>query len=193
MRLRSTAAALVGALALVLPAAGLSFANDHDDRENLGTLYYRYTDEDGDRRNGQIHPADNDTCYRLTHTTENRPAFEVKNETESLAVVYSNRNCGGVPEASLEPGERLRDTDVASVYFKPVDDDRHEGRHDGRDDDREDGRHDGRHDGRDDDRRDDRRDDERDDEDRSHGGRAAEAPARQMTPDILDSVFRSIG
>ncbi|WP_328300880.1 hypothetical protein OG389_26130 [Streptomyces sp. NBC_00435] len=179
MRLRTTAAALVGALALVLPTAGLSYANGHDDdREHLGTLHYRYADEDGDRHNGQIHPADNDTCYRLTHTTERRPAFEVKNETESLAVVYSNRTCAGVPEAELEPGERLRDTDVASVYFKPVDDDRHEGRHDGRhDDDRRD---------------DDRRDDWRDDEDRSHGGRALEAPTDQMS-DVLDHVFRSIG
>lgn len=182
MRLRTTAAALVGALALVLPTAGLSHANDHDDdREHLGTLHYRYTDEDGDHRNGQIHPADNDTCYRLTHTTERRPAFEVKNETDSLAVVYSNRNCGGVPEAELEPGERLRDTDVASVYFKPLDDDgRHDGRHDGRDEE-----NDGRHDGG--------RDEWRDDEDRSIGGRAASAPAGQATPDMLDSIFRTIG
>ncbi|MGW1777396.1 hypothetical protein [Streptomyces sp. NPDC002104] len=186
MRLRTTAIALTGALALVLPAAGLSYANDHDDREHLGTLHYRYTDDDGDRRHGQIRPADNDTCYRLTHTSEHRPAFEVTNETDSLAVVYSNRNCGGVPEAELEPGERLRNTEVASVYFKPVDDDHHHGgRHDGRDDDRRD-------DWREDDGRDDRRDDWRDDEDRSMGGRAAAAPA-DRTSHILDSVFRSIG
>ncbi|MFI5760393.1 hypothetical protein [Streptomyces sp. NPDC051563] len=191
MRLRTTATALVGALMLVLPTAGLSYANDHDDREHLGTLYYRYTDDDGDRRHGQIRPADNDTCYRLTHTSEHRPAFEVTNETESLAVVYSNRNCGGVPEAELEPGERLRDTDVASVYFKPVDE-HHGGRHDWRDEDDNDGRHDGRHDGRDDDRRDDRRDDWRDDEDRTVGGRAAAAPA-DGTSAILDSVFSSLG
>lgn len=186
MRLRTTATALVSALALVLPTAGLSYANDHDDRESLGTLYYRYTDGDGDRRHGQISPGDNDTCYRLTHTTENRPAFEVTNETDSLAVVYSNRTCGGVPEAELEPGERLRNTAVASVYFKPVDDDEdhHGGRHDWRDD--EDGRHDGREDGRHD-----GRDDWRDDEDRSVGGRAAGADA--STPDILDRVFRTIG
>ncbi|MFD6886169.1 hypothetical protein [Streptomyces sp. NPDC059957] len=177
MRLRTTAIALTGALALVLPTAGLSYANDHDDRERLGTLYYRYTDSDGDRRHGQIRPGDNDTCYRLTGTTENRPAFEVTNETESLAVVYSNRSCGGVPEAELEPGERLRNTAVASVYFKPVDDDHHHGggHHDWRDEDGYDGRGDWR-----------------DDEDRSIGGRAAKAPAAK-TSDILDSVFRSIG
>lgn len=185
MRLRTTATALVGALMMVLPTAGLSYAND-DDRERLGTLYYRYTDEDGDRRHGQIHPADNDTCYRLTNTSERRPAYEVKNDTESLAVVYSNRSCGGVPEAELEPGERLRDTAVASVYFKPVDDDddHHGGRHDWRDEDDHDGRD---HDGRDDDRR----DDWRDDEDRTIGGRPAAAAG--STPDILDRIFRSIG
>ncbi|WP_327255020.1 hypothetical protein [Streptomyces sp. NBC_01244] len=180
MRLRTTAIALTGALALVLPTAGLSYANDHDDRERLGTLYYRYTDDDGDRRHGQIHPADNDTCYRLTHTTANRPAFEVTNETDSLAVVYSNRSCGGVPEAELEPGERLRDTAVASVYFKPVDEDHHHGgRHDWRDEDGNDGRNDGR-------------DDWRDDEDRGIGGRAAGADAAS-TPATLDRIFRSIG
>ncbi|MFJ7267925.1 hypothetical protein ACIQV3_14945 [Streptomyces sp. NPDC099050] len=172
MRLRTTAIALTGALALVLPAAGLSYANDHDDRENLGTLHYRYSD-DGDTRHGRIEPADNDTCYQLTHASRNHPAFQVRNDTESLALLFEDRSCGGRAVETLEPGERADDLEVRSVYFKPTDDwDDH-------------GRHDGRHD-------DDRRDDWRDDEDRGIGGRAAAAPA-DKTSAILDSVFRSIG
>ncbi|MGW6705507.1 hypothetical protein ACWGDE_11535 [Streptomyces sp. NPDC054956] len=171
MRLRTTATALLGALALVLPTAGLASANDHDDdREHIGTLHYRFTDEDDDERRAQIHPADNDTCYRLTHTSESRPAFDVRNETESLAVLFHDRSCGGEAEAVLEPGERARNVEVASVLFKPADEDHH-------------GRHDGRHDGR---------DDWRDDEDRS-GGRAAAGPIEERAQDIFDRVFRSNG
>ncbi|WP_330298658.1 hypothetical protein [Streptomyces sp. NBC_00503] len=189
MRLRTTATALVGALALVLPTAGLSYANDHDDREHLGTLHYRFVDDDGDRRDGRIHPADNDTCYRLTNTTWNRPATRVENDTESLAVLFQDRNCGGTAEAELEPGEVLRDTEVRSALFKPTDNDdrhegRHDGRHDGRGDDRDDeGRHDGRGDGR---------GDGRDDDDRSHGPRATQGRS-QSAPDFFRSIFRTIG
>lgn len=170
MRLRTTATALVGALALVLPTAGLSYANDHDDdREHLGTLHYRYSD-DGDTRRGRIEPADNDTCYQLTHASRNHPAFQVRNDTESLAVLFEDRSCGGSAVETLEPGERADDLEVRSVYFKPTDDWDHHGRHDGRHDD-----------------------DWRDDEDRSIGGRAAAAPADRTTSEILDSVFSSIG
>ncbi|MER5482245.1 hypothetical protein ABT024_03380 [Streptomyces sp. NPDC002812] len=171
MRLRTTATALVGALALVLPTAGLSYANDHDDRENLGTLHYRYSDN-GDTRHGRIEPADNDTCYQLTNASRNHPAFQVRNDTESLAVLFEDRSCGGQAVETLEPGERADDLAVRSVFFKPTDDEHH-------------GRHDGRYD-------DDGRDDWRDDEDRSIGGRAAAAPADE-TSAILDSVFGSIG
>lgn len=192
MRLRTTATALVGALALVLPTAGLSYANDHDDRERLGTLHYRYVDGDGDRTDGRIRPADNDTCYRLTGTSQSRPAYAVKNETESLAVLYRDRSCGGPAQEELEPGERARDLEVRSVYFKPVDD--HHGGHDGRHDDEDDNRHDGRSDddGRYDD--DDRSDDDGryDEDDRRVGGRAAAAPVKKM-PDLFDHVFRTIG
>lgn len=170
MRLRTTAIALTGALALVLPTAGLSYANDHDDRENLGTLHYRYSD-DGDTRHGRIEPADNDTCYQLTNASRNHPAFQVRNDTESLAVLFEDRFCGGHAVETLEPGERADDLEVRSVLFKPADDEDHHGRHDGR------------HDGRDDDWS---------DEDRSIGGRAAAAPADE-TSKLLDSVFGSIG
>lgn len=164
MRLRTTAAALLASLALVLPTAGQSLANDHDGRESLGELRYRFTDSDGDTRRGRIEPADNDTCYQLTDTSRNHPAFEVQNDTESLAVLFEDRSCGGQAVETLYPGERARDLNVRSAFFKPSDDGHH-GRHD----------HDGGW-----------------DDDRSLGGRAADRQAGGAT-DLFDRIIRSVG
>ncbi|MFG2228991.1 hypothetical protein ACGFNX_03065 [Streptomyces sp. NPDC048723] len=120
MRLRSTAAVFVGALALALPTAGPSVADDHGERA-LGTLHYQYLDAAGSERRGQIRPADNDTCYLLTRTSRDEPAIEVRNETESLAVLFDNRSCNGEAEKVLKPGEKAKRVEVVSVYFKPVD------------------------------------------------------------------------
>ncbi|MER5412683.1 hypothetical protein [Streptomyces virginiae] len=120
MRLRSTAAVFVGALALALPTAGPSTADDHGERA-LGTLHYRYLDAAGTERRGQIRPADNDTCYLLTRTSRDEPAIEVRNDTESLAVLFDNRGCDGEAEKVLKPGENAKRVEVVSVYFKPVD------------------------------------------------------------------------
>lgn len=183
MRLRTTAATLLAALALVLPTAGQSLANDHDDHHGLGTLTYRY----GDDERGSIRPADNDTCYQLTHASGNHPAFAVHNRTESLALLFEDPHCGGQAEEALEPGERARDLEVRSVLFEPTDDEDHHGRHDGRHDGRDDDR-------RDDDRRDDdRRDDREDEEDRSIGGRAVTSQGQEKAKDLFENVFRSIG
>lgn len=119
MRLRSTAAVFVGALALALPTAGPSAADDHGERA-LGTLHYQYLDAAGSERRGQIRPADNDTCYLLTRTSRDEPAIEVRNETESLAVLFDNRSCEGEAEKVLKPGEKAKQVEVVSVYFKPV-------------------------------------------------------------------------
>ncbi|MEU7552643.1 hypothetical protein AB0B01_09820, partial [Streptomyces sp. NPDC044571] len=129
MRLRPTAAALLGALALVLPTAGPSLADDHDDRRPLGRLDY-IVDEDGNERH-QIRPADNDTCYELTGTSRSNPAIAVANETRSLALLFEERGCNGRPERVLEPGDVVHNVNVRSVFFKPADVD---GRKDRRDD-----------------------------------------------------------
>ncbi|MET9597531.1 hypothetical protein [Streptomyces sp. NPDC006459] len=120
MRLRPTAAVIVGALALALPTAAPSLADDHGERA-LGTLHYQYLDASGATRNAQIRPADNDTCYVLTRTSRDEPAIEVRNETESLAVLFDNRSCEGEAEAVLKPGGRAKRVEVVSVYFKPAD------------------------------------------------------------------------
>ncbi|MEU8460030.1 hypothetical protein [Streptomyces sp. NPDC029003] len=136
MRPRTIAAAVLASLALVLPTAGQSLADPHHD--GLGVLYYRFADGDGDTRTGQIHPGDNDTCYQLTHA-QRHPAFAVKNETESLAVLFRDGSCGGDAQETLRPGERADGLNVRSVLFKPAHE--HHGRHDD-DDNNWDDRHD---------------------------------------------------
>ncbi|MCX4690912.1 hypothetical protein [Streptomyces sp. NBC_01408] len=129
MRLRTTAAAVfVGAVALVLPTAGPSPADDQGGGP-LGTLHYRFFEQDGDERRAQIRPAGNDTCYLLTHTSRNEPAVEVVNQTRSQAVLFGNQGCSGRAERVLAPGQRVRDVEVVAVFFRPAD-----GRGDGRGD-----------------------------------------------------------
>ncbi|MET9884384.1 hypothetical protein ABZZ20_14770 [Streptomyces sp. NPDC006430] len=210
MRLRPTTAALLGALALVLPTAGPSVAEDFGDdgRRTLGRLEYVI---DHDER-AQIRPADNDTCYELTDTSRRRPATSVRNETESRAVLFSEHGCGGRAERVLEPGDRVNDVKVLSVTFTPVDDDRedHHGRRDERDDDRGDGREENRGDGRGDGRedqddftdedrgrmRDARQDRGRDEARRPQAGRSgadAGRPHHEGGPDLFDSIFKAVG
>ncbi|WP_405712569.1 hypothetical protein OG264_26575 [Streptomyces xanthophaeus] len=120
MRLRTTAAAVfVGAAALVLPTAAPSLADGPGGR-GLGTLHYRFVEDDGDARRAQIRPADNDTCYLLTHTSRREPAVEVINETRSQAVLFDNPGCSGRAERVLQPGQRARNLEVVAVFFKPA-------------------------------------------------------------------------
>lgn len=199
MRLRTTAVVLAGALALALPTAGPSLADDGG--RGLGVLDYRYSDEDGDDRRGQIRPADNDTCYLLTGTSRRRPAVEVRNETESLALLFENGGCAGKAAKVLKPGERARNVEVVAAFFRPVDGHDHGRPGGGRDDE-----------GRDDQGRDDQgRDDEgrpgngdwqgggRDDQDGADSGRP-DGPGNATRPDgagaqedLLATVFRRIG
>lgn len=113
MRLRPTALAFLGALALVLPTAGPSLAGGNDD---LGRLQYII---DNDER-AQIRPSDNDTCYELTDTSRNRPATAVHNGTESRALLYPNHGCGGRVERELQPGDTVYNVEVLSVSFVPT-------------------------------------------------------------------------
>ncbi|MFD9519364.1 hypothetical protein [Streptomyces sp. NPDC059979] len=116
MRLRTTAAVLAGALALVLPTAGPSLADTGD--RALGSLYYEYLDESGSERSGRIRPVDNDTCYLLTGTSRDEPAVEVRNATRSRALLFDNRSCTGAAEKVLKPGERANSLEVVAVLFK---------------------------------------------------------------------------
>ncbi|MFE2147521.1 hypothetical protein ACFXA3_38325 [Streptomyces sp. NPDC059456] len=128
MRVLPTAAALLGALALVLPAAGTSFAGDDDGRLR-GRLEYIVDHDEYE----QIRPANYDTCYELTGTSSGRPATSVRNNTDGRATLYPGRGCSGREERTLEPGDRVNDVSVRSAYFTPV-----RGRHDDFGDDRRD-------------------------------------------------------
>lgn len=188
MRLRTTAAVFAGALALVLPTAGPSLAADDGDSA-LGTLHYRFVDERGSERIGQLRPTGNDFCYVLTRTSRDEPALEVRNETPSLAVLFANRSCNGEAEKVLRPGERAQGIEVVSVFFQPADEDG-QGRDDeGRDDEgREDHGHDDQ--GREDQGHDDQGREDHHGPDQGRGGwwglddRGGE--------DILDVVFHAI-
>ncbi|MFE7100383.1 hypothetical protein [Streptomyces erythrochromogenes] len=120
MRLGTTAAVFVGALALVLPTAGPSLADDQGDRA-LGTLHYRYLDDAGRERQGQIRPADDGTCYLLTGTSRNEPAVDVRNRTRSRALLFDNPGCSGRAVATLRPNGAVSDVEVVAAFFKPVD------------------------------------------------------------------------
>ncbi|KOU58615.1 hypothetical protein ACFWHQ_00430 [Streptomyces sp. NPDC060334] len=131
MRARTTAAAFLGALALVLPASGQAMADDdYDGHHTLGRLYYVVEDEDGDEYTRHISPSDNDTCYELTGTSRHQPATEAYNRTESLAVLFEGRGCNGRAVRTLAPGGGAHDVEALSVYFRPTGGDGH-GHHDG--------------------------------------------------------------
>ncbi|MFE9927499.1 hypothetical protein [Streptomyces sp. NPDC005533] len=214
MRLRTTAAVLVGALALVLPTAGPSLADDHDDRV-LGTLNYRFVNDDDVEEIGQIRPANNHTCYVLTRTSRDRPAVAVQNNTRSRAHLFDNRSCSGEEVATLGPDRQVNRVRVVSAYFTPV----HEG-DDGRGDndgrgDWNDGGDQGREDegrgdwnnGGDQGREDEGREDEaREDEAREDQGRGdwngggdqarddqARGDEREQEEDLIERVFRALG
>ncbi|MFJ1565521.1 hypothetical protein ACIOG8_15025 [Streptomyces erythrochromogenes] len=120
MRLGTAAAVFVGALALVLPTAGPSPADDQGDRA-LGTLHYRYLDDAGRERQGKIRPADDGTCYLLTGTSRNEPAVDVRNRTRSRALLFDNPGCSGRAVATLRPNGAVSDVEVVAAFFKPVD------------------------------------------------------------------------
>ncbi|MFG2980809.1 hypothetical protein ACGFYQ_06045 [Streptomyces sp. NPDC048258] len=198
MRLRTTAVVFAGALALVLPTAGQSLADDHSGR-TLGTLHYQFVDDDGDERSAQIRPAENNKCYVLTRASDAEPAIEVRNETESLAVLFDNRTCDGKAERVLEPGQRAQDVEAVSVVFEPVD-----GENAGREDQARDdqAKHDQPSDdqAKDDQAKDDQaRDDEGRGDSNGREDHAREDQARddledrEDEEDLLDRVFRTIG
>ncbi|MEV6679277.1 hypothetical protein AB0N09_20860 [Streptomyces erythrochromogenes] len=119
MRLGTTAAVFVGALALVLPAAGPSVADDRGDR-SLGTLQYRYRGDAGERQ-GQIQPSAVGTCYLLTGTSLNEPAVDVRNRTRSRALLFDNPGCSGRAVATLRPNGSVSEVKVVAALFQSAD------------------------------------------------------------------------
>ncbi|MBW5482513.1 hypothetical protein [Streptomyces bambusae] len=115
MRLRTTAAAVVGALALVLPASGQAFAAD-------GDFHYTFVDHNGAEQSAQIRDLENDKCLPLEHTSAAEPAVEVANETDAVALLFDNAECKGEPRAVAGPGERAGDVHAVAVVFEAAQD-----------------------------------------------------------------------
>ncbi|MEU8438600.1 hypothetical protein AB0F18_38085 [Streptomyces sp. NPDC029216] len=110
MRLRTTAAALAGALALVLPAGAQAFADDGQ------ALNYVYVDRDNAEKNAQIKDSASDQCHALPSAASN--VVEAVNETESVALLFEDAKCQGEPAAKLQPGESAGDLHAAAVVFE---------------------------------------------------------------------------
>ncbi|MFF4327552.1 hypothetical protein ACFYZT_13595 [Streptomyces sp. NPDC001591] len=110
MRLRTSAAALAGALALVLPAGAQAFADEGK------ALNYVYVDGSHAEKNAQIKEMGTDTCHALPSNASD--VVEAVNETDSVALLFEEEECGGTPVATLQPGEKAGDFHAASVVFQ---------------------------------------------------------------------------
>ncbi|MFE3582018.1 hypothetical protein [Streptomyces vinaceus] len=112
MRLRTTAAALAGALALVLPAGAQAFADDGK------ALDYVYVDQQNAERNAQIKDVGADRCHALPSASS--MVLEAVNRTDSEALLFEDADCAGEPVATLRPGDKAGDFHAAAVVFRQM-------------------------------------------------------------------------
>ncbi|MFF4105479.1 hypothetical protein [Streptomyces sp. NPDC001903] len=112
MRLRTTAAALAGALALVLPAGAQAFADEGK------TLDYVYVDQHDAEKNAQIKDAGADKCHALPSASS--MVVEAVNRTDSEVLLFEDADCAGEPVAVLQPGDKAGDFHAAAVVFRQV-------------------------------------------------------------------------
>ncbi|MFD8792300.1 single stranded DNA-binding domain-containing protein [Streptomyces vinaceus] len=112
MRLRTTAAALAGALALVLPAGAQAFADDGK------ALDYVYVDHQNAEKNAQIKDVGADQCHALPSASSK--VLEAVNRTDSEALLFEDADCAGEPVATLQPGDKAGDFHAAAVVFRQM-------------------------------------------------------------------------
>ncbi|KMO93958.1 single stranded DNA-binding domain-containing protein [Streptomyces roseus] len=112
MRLRTTAAALAGALALVLPAGAQAFADDGK------VLDYVYVDPQNAEKNAQVKDVGADQCHALPSASSQ--VLEVVNRTDSTALMFEDAACEGEPVATLQPGDKAGDFHAAAVVFRQM-------------------------------------------------------------------------
>ncbi|RSS84245.1 hypothetical protein [Streptomyces sp. WAC06614] len=111
MRLRTTAAAFAGALALVLPTAAQAMADGDG-------FNYTVVDKDGKEQAAQLRQFENDRCLQLQHASATAPAVAVANDTDAVALLFDNPGCEGEPRAVAGPGERHDDVNAVAVVFE---------------------------------------------------------------------------
>ncbi|MFE2879533.1 hypothetical protein ACFXG6_22650 [Streptomyces roseus] len=112
MRLRTTAAALAGALALVLPAGAQAFADEGK------VLDYVYVDSQNAEKNAQVKDVGGDQCHALPSASSQ--VLEVVNRTDSTALMFEDAACEGEPVATLQPGDKAGDFHAAAVVFRQM-------------------------------------------------------------------------
>ncbi|MEV7866071.1 hypothetical protein AB0P17_08195 [Streptomyces sp. NPDC088124] len=112
MRLRTTLAAAVGALTLLVALPGQASAAE-------GTFSYVYTDIAGEPRPGELVDPESRVCITIPQAAGEYvpPAHSPRNRTNSTATVFTGPECDG-DHYSLRPGgsasERLK---LRSVVF----------------------------------------------------------------------------
>ncbi|MFJ3925799.1 hypothetical protein [Streptomyces sp. NPDC090022] len=113
MRLRITAAAFVGALALVLPTGAQALADDGK------AFNYRFVDESGKEHAAQISDLADGKCLPL-HEASADQSLEVSNQTDSVALLFAGKDCSGEPVVAAGPNEENGDFKAGSVRFEQV-------------------------------------------------------------------------
>ncbi|PCG84438.1 hypothetical protein CIB93_19590 [Streptomyces sp. WZ.A104] len=113
MRLRSTLAASLGALALIVTVPNSAWAAN-------GYFGYSYTGADGQRQIGQLIDPPSRECVNLPEVSDpaaSEPAHSPRNFTDATAVLFTDADCEG-DHFALRPGgrasERLK---LRSVVF----------------------------------------------------------------------------
>lgn len=106
MRPRISAAALVlGALALMVPLASPAHAAN-------GDFHYRYTGLNGQPQQGVIPDPPSRRCLVIPEAANpgsSSPAFGPRNDTDSIALVYTEPDCTGESFRLRPHGEQTTD------------------------------------------------------------------------------------
>ncbi|MFF1342004.1 hypothetical protein ACFVYT_29615 [Streptomyces sp. NPDC058290] len=109
MRLRTTAVALVGALALTLPAGAQAFADD-------GQAFNYVFLKDGESQLAQISDLTEGKCHNLAVT--DGAVQEIANDSDMVALLFDNATCSGEPVVAAGPGEKVGDIKAVAVAFE---------------------------------------------------------------------------
>lgn len=114
MRLHTTVAAGLGALALIVALPTSANAA-------TGEFTYKYTDRDGTKRIGRLLDPDSRECITLPEVVDLSAlgaAHTPRNDTSSSATVFADVDCEGTSYYSLWPGDHAgKKVKLRSVVF----------------------------------------------------------------------------
>nr|WSZ95394.1 hypothetical protein OH820_06770 [Streptomyces sp. NBC_00857] len=106
MRLRSTLAAVVGAVALLVSVPGSSSASSSASSAAVGEFHYVYTDIAGHPQPGKLVNPPSRRCITIPEAAGEYvpPAHSPRNLTKSTATVFTGLRCDG-EHYTLDPGK----------------------------------------------------------------------------------------